>query len=143
MSLLHNMGRARSLAEKSMTSECIITRSAGGPVYDEDLEDYVTPDPTVVYTGRCRVQLTESLDVRVVEFGGQAVALSRVTVSVPLAETGVRQQDTVTITAADDAQLVGRTYHVNGEAPAKSHATARRLECELATVPPAVPVEES
>jgi hypothetical protein len=122
----------RAAAESLMTDECTISRAGvGAPVLDVDTGVLVDPTAVVVYEGPCRVQVASSLDVRAVDFGGQAVNLNRVQVSIPVADDEVRAQDVVVITdAANDPQLVGRRFTVRG-AEAKSHATVRRLECEL------------
>ena len=118
----------RAQAEALMTDSCTIVRE-GEPVYNPDTNE-VEVSTEEVYTGRCRVQVTDSLDVRVVDFGGRAVNTSRVTVSIPVGSEQVAPEDVVTITAAaHNDQLVGKVYRVEG-APEKSHATAIRLRCQ-------------
>lgn len=123
----------RAEAEALMTDACTIVRE-GEPVYDPDTNE-VEVSTEEVYAGRCRVQVTDSLDVRVVDFGGQAVNTSRVTVAIPVGSAQVAPEDVVTITAAaHNDQLVGKVYRVEG-APEKTHATAIRLRCQEVTVP--------
>lgn len=121
----------RDLAEALMVDGCTITRpGAGVPVFDPNTGTYPNADATPVYTGKCRVQLADSLDVRTQEFGALAVNLNRVTVSIPIDATDVQTEDVVTVTSAvHDPVLVGRDFTVQG-VPAKTHATARRLEAE-------------
>ncbi len=92
----------------------------------------VLPSPVGVYEGVCRVQLAGSQeDVRVA--GERPRTVQRLTLSLPMAATGVQVGDVVTVTAASlDASLVGRRYRVV-QAFAKTHATARRLGCEEVT----------
>lgn len=125
------VARGRAAAESLMVDTATITRpGAGEPVFDPNTGTYTNSDPSTVYTGKCRVQLTDSLDVRAQEFGALAVNLSRVTVSIPIDATDVQTEDVVTITSAvHDPVLVGRDFTVQG-VPAKTHATARRLEAE-------------
>lgn len=117
-----------------MVDTCTITRpAAGDPVFDPETGNYTDPTPLTVYSGKCRVQVTSSLDVRSSELGGQAVGLTRITVTIPVDATDVTPEDTVTIdAAAHDPLLATRTLTVKG-AEAKTHATARRLECEYLT----------
>ena len=126
------LAAGRRAAEGLMVDSCTITRpGAGDPVFNPATGGYTDPAPVEVYSGRCRVQVTASLDVRATGHGGQAVNLTRVTVTIPIDATDVLPEDVVAIdTAAHDTVLASRTMTVKG-AEAKTHATARRLECEL------------
>jgi hypothetical protein len=124
------MERGRAAAESLMVDACTITRpGAGDPVFDPSTGGYTNPEPVTVHAGPCRVQVNAP-DSTSEDFGGRSVTTSPLRVSVPMSVTGVRQQDLVTITAAAlDPDLAGRTFRVE-YAPAKTHMTARRLECE-------------
>lgn len=113
-----------------MVDTCTITRAGEGQgAWNEADMDYDPPPPTTVYTGRCRVQLSAAM-ANTPEAGERVMVVQRATVAVPVAATGVRVGDTVTITAAaHDPDLVGNTYRVRSLF-AKTHATARRLEVE-------------
>lgn len=128
MTLDSLLARGRAAAEALMTDACTVTRS-GGLVFDEEAGDDVETSETV-YEGACRVQMTDSLDVSTSDFGGRAVNVTRVTVSLPMDANPPAPQDVVVITAAThDPQLVGERFVVK-DYVGKSHATARRVECE-------------
>jgi hypothetical protein len=120
----------RAQAESLMVDSCTIT-APGTPVWDEDAGAYVPGAPTVLYSGRCRVQIPQSVPGAPVA-GEAEWATSAVVVSVPVAGSEpVKVGATVTITSAThDAALDDAQFRVVGIPLAKSHATARRLRCE-------------
>ena len=120
-------GRRR--AEALMDCTCTITRGAGRAGQDETTGRRTDATAGTVYTGKCRVQLGEVAPDQA-EAGDRTWTTERATVSIPVTSTSPVTGDVVQITTAPlDPFLVGRRYRVV-VAPAKSHATARRLACE-------------
>lgn len=126
--------RGRAFAEAMQVDACTIQRKgAGAPVFNPSTGGYTDPPPLTVYSGKCKVQVTDSLTVSAVDFGGRAVNIIRATVHIPVTvDVEVKAEDTVLITAAvNDPQLVGDRFVVR-DYVAKTHATARRIEVERA-----------
>jgi hypothetical protein len=122
--------KLRSEAEARMKSACTIRRWDGTYATDPD-NGKVTKNTTVVYTGKCRIQL-RSLTAQTPNAGETQLTIARPEIHVPMSVLGLRTGDVATITAVDpisgDADLVGRTLRI--EVPfQKDDATARRLPC--------------
>lgn len=117
-----------------MVDSCTIVRPASGlPVFDPSDGTYDEADDTDVYDGVCRVQVMDSLNAQDAEAGGELLTVQRLVLQLPISVTGVRVGDVATITSsAMDSDLVGRVYRVVAT-HAKTHATARRLQCEEVT----------
>lgn len=82
--------------------------------------------PSVVYTGKAKVQTYEAFEKQP-EVGGGTATVQRYAVHLPIADYVPRVGDVVTVTAATlDANLVGRRYVVQGLLH-KSFATSYRL----------------
>lgn len=127
------LARGRLRAESLMVDACTISRTdpEAAPVWNEATMGYDPPAGSTVYTGRCRVQLRDTM-ASTPEAGERVVVVQRAVVQVPMTVTGVRVGDVVTVTsAAHDPDLVGNVYRVRSLF-AKTHATARRLEVEEA-----------
>ncbi|WP_344747081.1 DUF6093 family protein [Streptosporangium vulgare] len=78
-----------------------------------------------VYTGACRVKPRSS---REAEWGEHEVTLHQYTVGFPWdVEPEFRREDRVTITASDDAWLIGRHLNVIGVSLAGTSTTRRIL----------------
>jgi len=123
----------RIAAEMRMLDACTITRSGGADTFNPTTGVYTTPAGSAVYTGKCEVQVSDGLNARDTEVGGQEITLTRLTVKVPMSVEDVQVDDVVTITASLlDPDLVGQTFRVI-EGFAKSFATARRLQVERTT----------
>lgn len=121
------MEAGRVAAERLMVDTCTVKHQTGETMDPVTLQ--MTPTYTTLYTGKCRVQLTATVAL-MPEAGERVIATQRVTVQLPTTVTGVQVDDIVQVTAAaHDGDLVGRVYRVRSEF-AKTHATARRLECE-------------
>lgn len=119
----------RQAADARMVDACTITRPGGAGVFDPDTGAYTNPAGAVVYSGPCEVKFSDALSTQSPEVGGQELAVTRLTLKVPVSATGVRVDDIATITAAVDADLVGRSFRViSGFAGA--FVTARRLQVE-------------
>lgn len=127
------LARGRALAEQLMVDACTITRVTGESTDDDT--GAVTPTTATVYTGRCRVQQSQlGADSTPSDPGEAYVRLVAYEVQVPMSVDGVRVSDRIAITASvHDEDLVGRVFVVLGPSH-KTHATARRLQCqEVAT----------
>lgn len=119
-------------AEATMTDSCTINAAEGARVYDPGTDSYVNAAGAQRYSGKCRVRMPNVMGEQTPQFAGREVTLQFAVVSVPVSVSGVQVNDVVTITASEDAELVGRTYTVVG-LHHQSHATARRLRCEEVT----------
>ena len=128
MSLAGVLESGRRAAENLMVDTCTIRRQSGESMDPVTLQ--MVPTYDTVYSGKCRVQINAVVGATMPEAGERVVVTQRIQVQIPMTVTGVEVDDQVVITAAaHDADLVGRAYRVRSEF-AKTHATARRLECE-------------
>lgn len=109
-----------------MVDACVIDRVTGEPTPDP-VTLVETPTYAVVYTGKCRAQLSDAIAERPV--GGEHTTVSaRTYIHVPVSMSGLEVGDRVTVTASFDPDLVGRVFLVRSMFH-KTHATSRRLEC--------------
>jgi len=127
MSVLDLLAEGRAEAEAIMLDACTITRVTGepGPIDPETgLRD---PAPTMtVYSGKCKVQTFEPNE-SARESGDHTFIQQRYHLHLPIGVGPVKVGDTATIiSAAADAQLVGRSYRIAG-VHHKSLGTAQRL----------------
>ena len=118
----------RAQAESRMCDTCKVERQSGTTLYDNGSE---SPTYTTLYTGKCRVQIrgtTTAQSIR--DVGDQQVSVLSTEVQFPVVGSeGFEVRDRVTmLTAASDADLVGRVFRISQPA-SKSEATARRLQC--------------
>ena len=121
----------RRHAEALMVDACTVTQRTGVGTLNETTGAVTTPTATV-YTGKCRVQSAQP-QPRTAEVVERTATMQGLTVSIPVSATAVRVGAVVQITAsALDAELVGSRFLVTG-VHHKTHATARRLQCEEAT----------
>ena len=123
------LARGRAAAEEGMVDECVIRRRDGettGP------GGVVTPTYETVYEGRCRMQQPTGA-AREEDSGEASLLMVRFELQVPMSVVGVQADDEVLMTASvHDPDLVGREFLVRGLFH-KTHATARRLQCEERT----------
>ena len=112
-----------------MVDACTLAHpSDDEPALDETTGAYVPDDPSVYYTGSCRVKVANT-QTNNPAAGEHEFSVRAAVVSVPIAVTGPLVDDVVTITASlYDPALVGRTYRVDGVL-SQSFPTARRLAC--------------
>lgn len=116
-------GRTATLA--LLRDTCTVARK-GAIVLDPDTGQN-TQTWTTVYTGACRVKPRAH---REAEFGEHEVTLHQHVVVLPWDATPeIRREDRLTVTASDDAWLIGRPLEVIAVGHAGS-ATARRLVVE-------------
>lgn len=112
-----------------MADACTVKHQTGETMDPVTLQ--MTSTYSTIYTGKCRIQITATVAL-MPEAGERVVTTQRVTIQLPMTVTGVQVDDVVEITTSvHDADLVGRVYRVRSQF-AKTHATARRLECEEA-----------
>ena len=117
-----------------MTDTCTITSDDTTTTFDPNTGTYTETPGTTIYTGKCRVQVTDSVTTTGENVGEQLVITERVTISIPVSADPVPINSVVTITAVADISTVavGAKYRVTGS-HAATHKTARRLPCELVT----------
>lgn len=117
-------------AEAMMVDTCIIDRP-GEPVTDPD-SGAVTPSHSMVYEGRCKVQLNTS-QAASPEAGGAVFNAQRSRVDLPVGVGPIETRDRIVITAARfNPALVGNVYRVT-ELFEKSWPTAQRIPVEELT----------
>lgn len=119
--------RGRAAAEALMVDACTIERKTGEST--STTTGAVTPTYTTLYTGKCRIQ-QRSTEARVEDNAEQYDRMLRLEVQLPMAVTGLKVDDRVTVTASVyDADLVGRQVWIR-HLFHKTHATARRVVAE-------------
>ena len=115
----------RRKAEALMVDTCRIKR-AGSPTVDPET-GVITPNYTIIYTGKCRLKLPVAI-ARPDIVGEAQQFLQHPILSVPASTTGVLVDDIVDyLTSLLMPQLVGAVFHVRG-LPGQSHMTAARFE---------------
>jgi hypothetical protein len=118
----------RQLATSLMTDRCTIGRP-GGQIVNPDT-GAVTDAVTDFYAGACRVKPITSVQAGEAAAGERVIVMRSYTVTVPMAQAGVRVGDVVTVTACQlDPALTGTVLRVRDIAKG-SQITARRLVCE-------------
>lgn len=127
MSVAGVLARGRAAALQLMRDTCTIERKSGTPVFNEDTGENVQAW-AVVHTGPCRVkQVGAGSDA---QHGEREVTLHRYTAVLPwdtVAE--IRREDRLTVTASEDAWLIGRPMEVI-DVSFSGASTARRLVVE-------------
>jgi hypothetical protein len=128
MSRASALARGRAAAEAGMVDACTIRRPTG--VIEDDFSGtvattYLNPDP---YAGPCRVQQHQATADRH-DVGEDDLLLLKVEVQLPVAVTGLKVGDEITITASvNDPDLRGRVFLIHDLAH-KTDATSRRVQC--------------
>lgn len=117
----------RSEIEALMVDTCTIRRK-NGPGVPDPVTLKITPTYDVVYSGKCRVQLRDTVATRP-DAGERLATVVRTILQVPVSVTGVEVGDEVLMVTSADPDLVGRTLRVRSLFH-KTHATSRRFECE-------------
>ncbi len=111
-----------------MIDTCTITRpGAGAGTFDPVTGETTSAARASVYTGRCSVTPREVVGQERTA-AGQVITVDMVDVAIPYGVTAVEVDDTVTVTASLDPDLVGRALVVQS-VRAYTTATARRLVC--------------
>jgi hypothetical protein len=125
------LAQGRAAAEALMVDSCTIRRRTGDTT--NLTTGAVTPTYSVLYAAqKCRVQTNggwgEPRDI-----GEAALVLLTLQVQLPIAVTGLRKGDEITIdTSVHDPDLVGRVVRIK-DLHHKSHATSRRVMCTEVT----------
>lgn len=126
MSVSGVLAAGRTAALMLMRDTCTVERKDGVPVLDENTGLLVQPWITI-YTGQCRVKPRSSSET---EWGEREVTLGQYVAVLPWDASGqVKREDRLTVSASDDAWLVGRHLEVIGISLAGT-STARRLLVE-------------
>jgi len=121
--------KGRRAAEALMTDTCTITRQAlEDPVLDTTTGALVD-QPTVIYTGMCRVKPVPSNRTGGELVGETVVARQAAIISIPYAEGDMNEGDHVEVTASPDTQLAGQHFLIKS-IQVGTHATARRFICD-------------
>lgn len=121
----------RERAEALMVDTCTIRANDGDTTYDATTNSYVETDGTLLYTGPCQVQVTDTIP-REANVGDQSLVVERIIVKIPRDAVAIPVSSVVEITAAGTGSgaAVGNRYRVIGSHD-KTFATATRLPCEL------------
>lgn len=125
------LSRARARAELLMTDECVIRRSTGTISVDPDT-GVATPEYTLVYEGKCKLQTAGGIASQVVSASGDAtnvggnVPVWSLYLHLPMSAVDCRPGDLAQITSSVDPALVGRRLRLVNLQSEKTHATARR-----------------
>lgn len=126
MSVSGVLARGRAAALALMRDTCVVERKTGDPVLDEETGQLEQPW-AAVYAGVCRVKPRSSSES---EWGEREVTLHSYVAVLPWDATPeVQRGDRLTVTASDDAWLIGRNLDVIAISLAGT-ATARRLLVE-------------
>jgi len=120
-------GRAFAENARGFPDTCTIQRRTGEPVTNP-LTGEVTQGMTPIYAGACRFQQAAAPWAGPGEVGEAAIGKSSVEVQLPVVGSeGITKDDVCTcVTAVNDADLVGKSFSVQGAHHA-THKTTRRL----------------
>lgn len=123
MSRASALARGQTAAELGMVDACTIRRNSGSVL--DDFSGTTTETWSSVYAGKCRVQqgIAQAAEG---ETGEDYLLHLRLVVQLPMATTGLKVGDEVTISASQDPDLVGRVFLVR-DLFHKTDATARRV----------------
>lgn len=133
MSRVSVAARGRAAAEQGMVDTCTIRANDGDTTYDPATNAYVETAGTLLYTGPCQVQVTDTIP-QSANVGDQSVVVERIIVKIPWDAVAIPVSSVVEITAAgaSSGAVVGNRYRVTGSHD-KTFATATRLPCESVT----------
>lgn len=112
-----------------MVDACTLAHPGAAATFDPVTGAYTDTAGTVFYTGPCEVKFSDALSTQSPEVGGQELAITRLTLKVPVTAGDVRVDDIATMVAAVDADLVGRSFRVIASF-AGAFITARRCQVE-------------
>ena len=126
MSVAGVLARGRTAALMLMRDTCTVERKDGAPVLNETTGQ-LEQAWTTIYTGVCRVKPRSASET---EWGEREVTLHSYVAALPWdAGPEIQREDRLTVTASDDAWLIGRHLEVIAVSLAGT-ATARRLLVE-------------
>jgi hypothetical protein len=120
------LARGRAAAEAGMVDTCTITRS--GEETTDPFSGEIVRETEEVYEGKCRLQQANAARADQRDIGEAYLLLQQLEVQLPMSVTGIKVDDTITITAAArDEDLVGRVFRVR-DLMIKTDATSRRIQ---------------
>lgn len=128
---MSTLRRGRREAERLMTDTCVIRRPTGAIGVDPDT-GVATPEYTLVYEGKCKLQTAGGIASQVVSASGDAtnvggnVPVWSLYLHLPMSAVDCRPGDLAQITSSVDPALVGRRLRFVNLQSEKTHATARR-----------------
>ncbi|MBX6360101.1 MAG: hypothetical protein IRZ03_08480 [Acidobacterium ailaaui] len=119
--------RGRRAAEALMVDQCTI-RAESDEVTTDPVTGVVTPVPgKVVYTGRCKLQLTRGAFPSTPEGGEHRWSMAPLEVHIPVSGTSaVNANCVIEVTASSDPANVGRRFRVRA-GDRKTFGTSIRL----------------
>lgn len=119
----------RTAAEALMV-DSITFAAPGTEAFDSSTGTYTTTPGTTIYSGPCRVQVTDVIP-RDATVGEQQIVVERTIIHIPWDAATIPPNSVGEITAAGTGSgaTVGTRYRVTGSHD-KSFATATRLPCE-------------
>lgn len=121
------LARGRAAALALLRDVCLVERKSGAPVLNETTGQLVQAW-TPVYAGACRIKRTSQ--GRDAQYGEHEVTLHRYQVHLAWdAVPEIQREDRLTVTASDDAWLIGRHLEVV-DVGYSGTSTARRLTIE-------------
>ncbi len=129
--ILSTLRRGRREAERLMTDTCVIRRPTGTITVDPDT-GVATPEYTLVYEGKCKMQTAGGIASQVVSASGDAtnvggnVPVWSLYLHLPMSAVDCRPGDLAQITSSVDPALAGRRLRLVNLQSEKTHATARR-----------------
>lgn len=119
------LARGRAAAERGMADACTIRRPTGQTLDDfsgTTITLYLSPNP---YAGPCRIQ--QGIAQAAEQDVGEDYQLQlRLVLQLPVAVTGLKVGDEVTITTSRSADLVGKVFTIR-DLMHKTDETARRV----------------
>jgi hypothetical protein len=123
MSRASALARGRLAAEAGMRDTCSIRRRTG--ITLDDASGQTTPTWTALYAGKCRIQ--QGIAQAAEEEVGEDYQLQlRLVLQLPIAVTGLKVGDEVTIVTSEDPDLAGQEFLIR-DLMHKTDATARRV----------------
>lgn len=101
----------RSTSESAMRDTCVVTRGDAPTTLNPTTGDYEDGDVETVYSGPCRVRHSGA-GRGLADTPGDQVTLRQYEAIVERNAADIREGDALTVTASDDALLVGRPLYV-------------------------------
>lgn len=129
--ILSTLRRGRRDAERLMVDTCVIRRPTGTIRVDPDT-GVASPEYTLVYEGKCKLQTAGGIASQVVSASGDAtnvggnVPVWSLYLHLPMSAVDCRPGDLAQITSSVDPALMDRRLRLVNLQSEKTHATARR-----------------
>lgn len=119
------LARLRDDQEAFLPDTCTITRGDATPTFNPATLEYDSDPDTTIFTGPCRVSPMD-IQQHNVMFGETSRDLLLYIATMPFDAPVLNKDDTFTVTASNDGQLVGRSLDVHSVI-VTSLETARRV----------------